>query len=461
MKKFFLLIVCALMGITSFAQQEPNRLIVRDNMGQAHPFHVNRIDSIAFTTVEGAVAADIDIQEVTIKDESKGTEDMVKLAITRTPACAAFQIMCVKKANADRITTDEYAEYTFKYSSSRDMYYQDFTAAQMTGFDFAFAPNTDYTIVTLGYDQYGTACEMRKVDFHTPNIALVGTPVVEGEVSNVTTSTIEVSFTKTADVKGFAACCFGEGQAQSQFEQFGAWMGFTSMGDMIKSWGFQGTSDTTFVWTGMAPGTNYEIYTVCWDVNGTLADVDIIPVTTKKLGGEGVAEVSITIGGSKYYEEWDAFTQQIIFTPNENVSVYHACLVTDSMNQADPTFVETYLKNPEKEGSYGWDLYDVDDYEWELYPNAKFVAAAVAKNVNGEWGPVATKEFTTPEVADVIVPASDSTQYAAPAVSSMKMDLKRGIAPRIKKNAPASLFSGCSPYIHVKRVKKGLELIAR
>ena len=66
MKKFFLLIVCALMGITSFAQQEPNRLIVRDNMGQAHPFHVNRIDSIAFTTVEGAVAADIDIQEVTI-----------------------------------------------------------------------------------------------------------------------------------------------------------------------------------------------------------------------------------------------------------------------------------------------------------------------------------------------------------------------------------------------------------
>ena len=71
------------------------------------------------------------------------------------------------------------------------------------------------------------------------------------------------------------------------------------------------------------------------------------------------------------------------------------------------------------------------------------------------------KEFTTPEVADVIVPASDSTQYAAPAVSSMKMDLKRGIAPRIKKNAPASLFSGCSPYIHVKRVKKGLELIAR
>ena len=201
MKKFFLLIVCALMGISSYAQQEPNRLIVRDNMGQAHPFHVNRIDSIAFATVEGTVAAEISVEDVTIKDEAKGTKDMVKLAITRTPACAAFQIMCVKKANADRITTDEYAEYTFRYSDSKTMYYQDFTAAEMTGFDFAFTPNTDYTIVTLGYDQYGTACEMRKVDFTTPKIALVGNPVVKGEVADLTTSTIEVKFTKTADVR--------------------------------------------------------------------------------------------------------------------------------------------------------------------------------------------------------------------------------------------------------------------
>ena len=248
-------------------------------------------------------------------------------------------------------------------------------------------------------------------------------------MTDLTTSTIEVKFTKTADVKGFAACCFKEGEAQQQLEMFGAWMGFTSIGDMVKAWGFQGVSDTTFVWTDMTPGTKYEVYTVCWDINGTM---EILPVTTKQRGGEGVAEVSITIGGSKYYEELDAFTQRVIFTPNENVSVYHACIVTDSLCQADPTFVETYLKDPKMEGSYEWDLYDVDDYEWELYPNAKFVAAAVAKNVNGEWGPVVTK-----------------------------MDLKRGIAPRIKKNAPATQMPGCSPYIHVKRAKKGLELIAR
>ena len=241
---------------------------------------------------------------------------------------------------------------------------------------------------------------------------------------------------------------------------FGAWMGFTSIGDMVKAWGFQGVSDTTFVWTDMTPGTKYEVYTVCWDINGTMADVEIIPVTTKQRGGEGVAEVSITIGGSKYYEELDAFTQRVIFTPNENVSVYHACIVTDSLCQADPTFVETYLKDPKMEGSYEWDLYDVDDYEWELYPNVKFVAAAVAKNVNGEWGPVVTKAFTTPEVADEIVPASGAAMYA-PAKASTKMDLKRGIAPRIKKNAPATQIPGCSPYIHVKRAKKGLELIAR
>ena len=58
MKRYFLLIVCALLGITAFAQQEPNRLLVRDNMGQLTSFHIDRIDSLVFATVEGRVAVD-------------------------------------------------------------------------------------------------------------------------------------------------------------------------------------------------------------------------------------------------------------------------------------------------------------------------------------------------------------------------------------------------------------------
>ena len=95
MKKYFLLIVCALMGITAFAQQEPNRLLVRDKMGTLTPFHIDRIDSVFFGKVEGRVAADITIKNVTIKNAAEGTVDMVELAIKRTEPCAAYKVACI------------------------------------------------------------------------------------------------------------------------------------------------------------------------------------------------------------------------------------------------------------------------------------------------------------------------------------------------------------------------------
>ena len=49
----------------------------------------------------------------------------------------------------------------------------DFTNAQMTGFDEPFKDNTPYTVLTLGYDKYGVACSMSKAEFTTPKKPLV------------------------------------------------------------------------------------------------------------------------------------------------------------------------------------------------------------------------------------------------------------------------------------------------
>ena len=207
MKKYFLLIVCALMGITAFAQQEPNRLLVRDNMGQLTPFHIDRIDSLFFATVEGRVAADVTIKGISIKNVAEGTDDMVTLSIKRTTPCAAYKIACVKKSVADWISDDAMAAAYFS-QNEHELIYRDYDEAQMSNFDFAFVPETEYYILTLGFDQYGTPCEMQKVAFTTPSVPLVGHPIVAYEETSVTTDVVSLTFKPNADVAGFAACLF-------------------------------------------------------------------------------------------------------------------------------------------------------------------------------------------------------------------------------------------------------------
>ena len=455
MKKYFLLIVCALLGITAFAQQEPNRLLVRDKMGQLTPFHIDRIDSISFTTVEGRVAADVTVKDVTIKNAVENTEDMITLSIQRTQPCVAFKVACLKKSMADKITDDSWAAYYFA-QSDHSMYFQDFTEAQMTNFDFEFVPNTEYYILSLGYDQYGTPCEMQKTAFTTPAVPLVGEPSVAYEIAEVTSDSISISFKPNADVAGFASCIFPKGQAEAQFNMFAALMGLTCMGDMIKMWGLQGNAnDTTFIWTSMAPDTEYEVYVQCWDVNGTYADMIIIPIVTKKLGGEGKAEVSIEIKETKYYEEYNKFTQRVVFTPNENVSLYRVSLFDYSFyeEQGEDAILEYLLT--EQEGNPYWNLYKTDDGLWTLQPNSKYVATAIGQNVNGEWGELNVVEFTTPATADVVVPP---TPASAPAVSKVA-PFKGGNPARIAK--PAKEVKGQAPCMSTKFLKKGLQLTGK
>ena len=223
MKKYILLLICALMGVTTFAQQEPNRMLITNKLGNITPFRIDNVDSIYFTTVEGRVAADVEVKEVYIKNETEGIKDMVVIGVKRTEACAAYKIACLKKSMADKIDSDNMAEYYFNLND-HSLYYQDFENAQMTGFEFAFSPNTEYYILTLGYDQYGTPCEMQKVAFTTPNIPLVGSPSVGYEEISVTSDVITFAFKPNADVKGFAATIFKKGEAENQFAMWGGFM---------------------------------------------------------------------------------------------------------------------------------------------------------------------------------------------------------------------------------------------
>ena len=162
MKKLFSSFIVCLIGTMSlFAQTNPNRVIITEKSGNVKSFLAERIDSIWFAKVEGRIAA----------EGGENGEDIIQIAVTRTPGCQAFRIDCLPKNRADMLGTEaNIASYLESENSER--YWQDFTQANMSGYEFL--PNTEYSIVTVGYDQYGTACGAEKVDFRTPKKELVG-----------------------------------------------------------------------------------------------------------------------------------------------------------------------------------------------------------------------------------------------------------------------------------------------
>lgn len=242
MKKLFSSFIVCLIGTMSlFAQTNPNRVIITEKSGNVKSFLAERIDSIWFAKVEGRIAAEIEYLGY-VEGGGENGEDIIQIAVTRTPGCQAFRIDCMPKNRADMLGTEANIA-SYLESENSEMYWQDFTQANMSGYEFL--PNTEYSIVTVGYDQYGTACGAEKVDFKTPKKELVGDCNIEYEVTDITPYEITIKFTPASGVAGYAACLFGEGQAEEQFQQFGPMFGFINMGDMIRQFGFNDTSAST------------------------------------------------------------------------------------------------------------------------------------------------------------------------------------------------------------------------
>ena len=197
-------------------------------------------------------------------------------------------------------------------------------------------------------------------------------------------------------MNGYAACSFEKGTAEEQFNMFGPMFGFANMGDMIKSWGIPRSEKASVEWTKMTPGTEYEIYVQAWDVNGTYADMIIVPVTTKKYGGEGLAEMTITIGefgGDKQ----QGYYQVVTYTPNDQVAM-HRDIIMDKdsfdINYGEDKVIEI-LKTDNPYDPY-WNQYGTDVAQWEASPDHEYIAFSIAQNINGEWGPLAQVPFKTP-----------------------------------------------------------------
>ena len=418
MKKIFSIMLGLAMAMGVNAQTEnPNRLIMMSQAGNKD-YALDKIDSIYFAKKEGQVRADVKFLKY-VKDDKKG--DILHVAVTRTDPNCSYCIDVLPANTAKRYSDDVLAQYFDQQKTTK--FYKDFTDAELTGFKQELEPNTKYTVFTVAYDEYGVACEASRADFTTPKTPLIGNPAISYTIDETTTSSITLTVTANEDCFGYYWCLFDKGQAQAQFEQWGPMFGFQNIESMIAQFsGKKYEKVTTYTWKDLKPGTEYDICVVPVDEAGTYADMVTIPVTTKQQGGEGVAQVAITSGGASVQktDDGDKLTYTIIFTPNDQTAVYHDGVVSKKKFDEDgEEFWKNYLLNGNPQDP-NYNQYGVDKYTFEANVGEEYYGIAIAKNANGEYGPM-VKELFKVEAPAGVAPAKVKAN-------------KGGVATRIKTN---------------------------
>ncbi len=431
MKRILTICAMAIMTIVAMAQTNPNRLIVVNKSGGQSGFVMDRIDSLMFRNVEGEVKADVEYLGYEKKTDGS---DVIRCSVVRSESCVGFKILMQPKSMINPYNTEEkLANYVDKNVTT--IYTQDFNNAELSGFDFTIQPNTMYSLVTVGVDQYGVACEVSRVDFTTPAADLVGNPSVEWTVVNKTKSNITLSITPNADCAGYYVCRFDAGTAEQQLAQWGAFMGFSNIGDMVKSWSRQMyTATALHEWNDCSPLTDYEVYILPVDANGAYGTMVIAAVTTEGQGGTGVAEVTITIGEFGG-DEANGYWQKVLYTPNDQTLLFRDMIIEKSAYDAEwnENAILDYLKQDSP--AMGWNQYEADDAQWSANPNTEYIAFAIAQNANQQWGPLARKEFSTP-------PAPGSVSKKTPIAQRLNIakTVKGAVAPPLKQNNSVRLF---------------------
>ncbi len=404
MKKLYFTIVFALLALVGNAQTNPNRVLVRDVNGAMTGYLAERIDSIFFGKVEGKVVAEITFDSFTKTDE--GAE--IQCKVKNSPACKGFKLACVATNVAKNMTTEaQKANYIDKYGTP--VMYDDFSnGAKVTipSADQKFVDDSEYTLMTLGFDEYGIGCGVSEVTFKTPKAALAGKPTVTAEVSEVTTTSFKITVTPNEDCYGYYACAFdvASGGILGTFNTMGSFFGFANVGDMIKGWGqIEHSGVETIEWKNQEPGSEYEVAIVPVDMNGNLGDYIIVKVKTVGAGGDGAALVSTEVPAEEFYkytaeDQTIQYVQRVIFTPNDQTNIYRDGLVEADEYDKDPQFYNDIVLFPEQT-TIDTNHTGVDSFLWNVKASTRYYAISVGQNNKGEWGEICKFEFTTPDAS--------------------------------------------------------------
>ena len=206
------------------------------------------------------------------------------------------------------------------------------------------------------------------------------TPMVEITVTDVTTTTVDVSFTPAGECASYYILL----DTESSMEQWTMVFGVT-LEQLIEEWSIERQGPSTHLWNELIPNTEYTIFVLSKDIEGENIQIDRQKVTTEVLGGNGVSVIDLQV---------EVLTNTSVFvtaTPNEETAEYHYILIEKSY--ADSIGADSTMKIIHTDP---YALYDIDRWEWiDLHENTEFYAIAQGKNAQGEWGEITKVEFVT------------------------------------------------------------------
>ena len=373
-----------------------DNITIHNSNGIRDEFVVDNLDSIIFKNVEGRVAADVNIINYTTTS--------VTLDLIRTASCEGFKLMCMDYNSIASLSSEDIKYYIDKNVS--DIYYQDFENVEITGLQLFH--DTEYAIVTVGIDKYGLSCDVIKARFMTPAENLVGNPgvtieVTQNELDENNLCDFTLSFTPNSETSKYSIFVAQAGVTEYQYVLFGGMEGWNNIGDMIEGWGLEFQGKASYQYTNETPCTQYEVYIQALDVNGVRAPYDVFRFNTKSLGGEGVANVEITLGEYVMAEwmnenyEWELMPSQFLtFTPNDQTSAYRVNVILADNYKSDIDGYQEDLCSDPFMPTLGWFQYETLTTDYQIDPNTDCVAIAAARNINGDWGPITELYFTTP-----------------------------------------------------------------
>lgn len=396
MKRFSLFAAMSFALLGAQAQEatpvaEANRILINTQAGSTG-FITDRVTDLTFAKVQGPVRADLKILS---------SDAILKVSVIRTSDCVAYKLGVIPTVMFKAIGNDaQLISYMNSQKGALTTFHEDYTSAEISGLDLE--PGTDYTLLTIGVDTYGVDCEVSAANFTTQGIPVIGNPQVDVKVTDVTTRTISLSFTPNKDVSAYYFVIGPKGSLEEQYTSYAPMFGFKNIGDMVKAWGTENKGPITYQYKDMDPNTEYELYVLSLDVEGTAAPVQIVNVSTANQGGTGIASTEAKVTAYKL-SDWDGEMKPSVFvrfTPNAETLAYRFGVYTAASYESQKDAIKDDLcQEPPMPNMAHWFFYDPLETDFQVNPNTEIVICVASKNANHEWGELNVVRYTTPAQA--------------------------------------------------------------
>ncbi|MDE6653742.1 MAG: hypothetical protein K2K37_05075, partial [Muribaculaceae bacterium] len=305
-------------------------------------------------------------------------------------------------------------------------------------------PESEYTLFTVGQDEYGTDAGVDRVPFVTPSPEITGNPHVESNVISTEPNSFTMAFYPNDDVRNYWVLAGEKGSIQEQYEANASQLGLANFSSMISTFGILCQGDFEYTWNDLVPNTDYEVFVAIADVNGWFAPYQMFRTSTLSLGGSGDAYVDINVE-SYAFADWDGVllpTLSVSYVPNDQACGYRVALCSQIEYDLNPDGYNHDLCSEPIIPTSNWYHYSPDTCDYPIAQSVPVVILAAAKNADGVWGNVNTVRFTTPDsIEDNDSQPEANVKAAKKECSPIPAAFAKGILPKGLNCKPRAVVS--------------------